>query len=171
MYKFKCLTNMFISFFFLVLAGCSTIESTVKFTDTYVPSAATKMKVGTVKTDIQGTFELDINNAFSEALNRELKFKKLLPEAGSATNSGLTVNSQILEYEPGNAFKRWLCPGWGATKLTVSCMLVDPANKEIGTIKTFGNISGGGAYSIGAWKSIFDDVAKDVVAEIYKKHK
>ncbi len=72
--------------------------------------------------------------------------------------------------EPGNAFARWLLPGLGATKLSIECTLRE-GNQEVGTITVDREVAVGGGYTIGEWKEVFEDVAKNVVKELKKKLK
>lgn len=75
-----------------------------------------------------------------------------------------------MRYEPGNAFKRWLWPGYGSTVIKLHCELTDSTNhKVIGSVDALRTVSWGGGYSIGAWKTIFASVAKDVVSELRTK--
>ena len=83
-------------------------------------------------------------------------------------NAKLTLNASIVEYNKGSAFKRWLMPGWGSTDLIVHCDLKDGTN-TIGTVQAKGTVNWGGGFSVGAWKDIFDSVAKDAVRDLSKK--
>ena len=76
--------------------------------------------------------------------------------------------SKIAEYNPENAFKRWLLPGWGSTVLMIECDLMD-ANELIGSVKARRSIVIGGGYTIGDWKDIFGEVSKDVATNLRKK--
>jgi len=90
--------------------------------------------------------------------------------AGAPAGEHLILTSQIVEYEEGDAFKRWLLPGWGTTVLSIHCELKDSATgKLLGAVEARRTISIGGAYSIGAWRTVFASVAKDVVKELRAK--
>jgi hypothetical protein len=43
------------------------------------------------------------------------------------------MNVKITEYEAGSAFKRWLLPGYGVTKISVQVTLLD-GETEVGSI-------------------------------------
>ena len=79
-----------------------------------------------------------------------------------------TLNLKILEYEPGNAFKRWLMPYWGTTILKANYELVYQ-NEVILTGSAVEKIPAGGGFTIGAWKYVFTDVAKFIVSDIRMK--
>ena len=78
---------------------------------------------------------------------------------------------RIIEYDMGNAFKRWLLPTYGSTVLSVHTDVIDLEKNEIITFMEHKQtIAAGGAYSIGAWKYIFNNVAKDIATDIEKKY-
>lgn len=78
------------------------------------------------------------------------------------------TNCRILGYEKGDAFKRWLMPGWGSTVLTVQCDLLDSGSK-VGNLEAERTVDAGGAYTVGAWEKVFKQVALDVVLVIEEK--
>jgi len=59
-------------------------------------------------------------------------------------------------------------PGWGATILIVQCDLVDDDNNIVGSVKATRTVSIGGLYSVGAWKTVFNNLANDVVEDLSK---
>jgi hypothetical protein len=66
---------------------------------------------------------------------------------------------RIIEYDMGNAFKRWLLPTYGSTILNVHTDVIDLEKNEIVTyMEHKQTIAAGGLYSVGAWKYIFDYV-------------
>jgi len=79
--------------------------------------------------------------------------KKKLLWTGESTPK-LVLNCKIIEYDKGNAFKRWLYPSWGITLLNIQCELKD-RNKVVGSARARHTVSAGGLYTIGAWKFIF----------------
>ena len=81
---------------------------------------------------------------------------------------GYTIDIAIVEYQPGDAFKRWLLPGWGETKLTVLCIVNAKNGDKAGEIEVSKSIAAGGGFTAGAWEYVFTDVAKAVVEEIKK---
>ena len=113
-------------------------------------------------------FDFDVCSELQNALNQELKHQHLditsMPDA-----SKLVLQTRILDYEKGNAFKRWLLPGYGGTRLIVQASLCTPDNKEVGTIRVVRSVEMGGVYSVGEWKEIFATVASDIVNELKDK--
>jgi len=66
----------------------------------------------------------------------------------------------------GNAFKRWLLPGYGSTILEVDCELKAPDGTTAATIHHQRSVFAGGVFTIGAWKTIFGSVASDIADEL-----
>jgi len=65
----------------------------------------------------------------------------------------------------GDAFQRWLWPGLGKTVLEVHCELQD-GDRVVGRADAKRTVDAGGGYTIGAWKSIYNDVAADIVEDV-----
>lgn len=109
----------------------------------------------------EGEESIDIAQCMRSAIVGELN------EAGLYTeeNPNYSIELTIRKYEPGNAFGRWLMPGVGSTVLQVSSHVRESENL-VGTIETRNSIDAGGAYSIGAWKTIFKDAALEIVKEL-----
>ncbi|MDR3154537.1 MAG: DUF4410 domain-containing protein [Deltaproteobacteria bacterium] len=78
-------------------------------------------------------------------------------------NSQWTIDVEIKEYAPGNAFARWLMPGLGKTKLSVLARIEDPEGNAAARIPVERSIAMGGGFTIGAWKYVFDEVANELV--------
>lgn len=167
-----------------LLLGCGTIHHTARFDPEFVPEPDTKVEVGEVSNDTGQTYDIDVAQMFRDALLEALEDEDLL---AARPGEHLIVNARIVEYERGNAFKRWLLPGWGTTVLAVeieveqgsadgavlpqvaaAASTVIPAStaESVGHVDARRTVSIGGAYTIGAWKSIMGDVAEDVVDEL-----
>jgi hypothetical protein len=112
---------------------------------------------------------IDVVALMTEALSESLD-KRGLAWHGEPGVKHLRLDVDIVDYEPGNAFKRWLLPGYGSTILQVQGQLIDVgAGSVAGTISHERSVFIGGAYTIGAWKVIFDSVADDIAREIEKR--
>jgi len=149
----------------LLVAGCGSVRHASDFrTDL---AAEIKAQVGKVTNDTGKSFNIDIEQMFADALDSRLRKYKLL--GAGASGKTAVVNAKIIDYAKGNAFKRWLCPGFGTTVLSVYCEVRDKASgKLLGAIEARRTVSMGGLYSINAWKSIFYGVAADVAKEFRK---
>jgi len=86
---------------------------------------------------------------------------------GTAGEDHYDLRLGVTEYEPGNAFKRWLLPGYGATVLRIHGEVVDPRDgKIVATLDHRRSIVAGGLYTVGGWETIFDTVARDIAREL-----
>ena len=149
-----------------VVTACGAVHHKVDFRDKYIPQADTKIELGRVMNKTGEEFDIDIKKMLSDSLKKTLKEKELL--WSSTGGPRLLLESNIIDYKKGDAFKRWLLPGWGATILIVRCDLVDDDNNIVGSVKATRTVSIGGLYSIGAWKTVFDNLANDVVEDLSK---
>ena len=147
----------------MALTGCGAVQHKITFQDNYSPQAQTKIEVGQVTNETKETFDVNVEQMLTDAFAEELRKEAMLWDGGSDTK--LVLNSKIVEYAKGDAFKRWLLPGWGSTVLTIQCDLKD-GNKVVGSAEARRTVSIGGGYTIGAWKTIFASVAKDVVKDL-----
>lgn len=147
-------------------SGCGTVYHTLKFEDDYKPKAETAIEVGSVSNETGKTFDIAIESMLKEALIQAFSDESLLRTDNR--NLSLTTNCRIIEYEKGNAFKRWLVPGWGSTVLTIECDLLD-SNSKVGTLIAKRTVDGGGGYSVGAWEKVFQQLAGDVVQDVKEK--
>ena len=56
-----------------------------------------------------------------------------------------------------------MLPGAGATKLVTESEIYTPEGVLVAKIPVNRSIAAGGGYTIGAWKTVFDDVAQEIV--------
>jgi hypothetical protein len=102
----------------------------------------------------------------SVTLSKELARRQLQWSSGAA-GQHLLLRVQVLDYQRGNAFKRWLLPGWGSTVLWLRGDLADSERGTlIGSFESRHSVSFGGLYSVGAYQRIFERAAADVVDDI-----
>jgi hypothetical protein len=150
-----------LTFFF---TGCGTVQHNLNFQNNYAPPANTKIEVGSVTNQTGQTFnDVNVEQLLSDALAEALRKEDLLWAGGGSRK--LVLTSKIAEYEPGNAFKRWLLPGWGSTVLTVQGDLKE-GDRLVGSVEARRTVSIGGGYTIGAWRTIFASVANDMVSDL-----
>src|SRR5712692_2636283 len=155
----------------LVLSGCGAVSHEAALLGNYVPESGSRIEVGTITNATGQVPKVDdevvnIEQLLSDALAQKLRGEDLL-WAGDPSRK-LVLITKIVEYEPGDAFKRWLLPGWGSTVVSVECEL-RAANQLVGTVRARRTVSFGGVYTIGAWRTIFASVADDVVSELRAK--
>jgi hypothetical protein len=146
--------------------GCGSVQHKVSFQENYVIQPNTKIEVGKVTNETGQTFDVNVEEMLSNSLSGALGEKKLLWTGDEGHK--LILNSKIVEYEKGDAFKRWLLPGWGATVLSVQADLKD-GDQLVGTAEARRTVSAGGGYTIGAWRTVFNGLANDVVDDLVSK--
>jgi len=151
----------------MILVGCGTRRHEMIFENGHTALPVdSKYSVGIVQDKSGYIFpedeeSIDIAQSMKTSLIDELKKEGMYQENTPKYSIELTVK----KYEPGNAFGRWLMPGAGSTALQVSSQ-VQETNRVVGNIETKNSIDAGGAYSIGAWKTIFKDAAIEIVKEL-----
>lgn len=155
---------LIVLFFPLIISGCANVQHQAKFDQNYKPPEEISVKVARVSNDTGVVFENDIEKLLVEAFEEKLNEKNLLCEQGKPPS--LLLESYIIKYREGSAFKRWLLPGWGATELSIRCDLKDEKNNLVGSAVASREIFAGGLYTIGAWKTVFKDVTDDVANDL-----
>jgi len=159
---------VFIGMLLVIITGCGSVQHNVSLQNDYIPQLDVKIEVGTVTNETGEKFDVEaeklLANAFAEALREE----NMLWTGGEGNK--LILSSKIIEYKKGDALKRWLLPGWGATVLSIQCDLKN-GEQLVGSANSRRSVSAGGGYTIGAWKTIFASAAKDLVKDLRKQLK
>ena len=163
--------NIFISrcwvvLLLIILTGCGTVQHNVAFQEGYNPQSNMLVDVGSVINETGNDFDIDIEKMLSDALVEALNEKQLL-STGNEGNK-LIIETKIVSYTKGDAFKRWLMPGWGETALIIQSDLRDNSGIVVGSVTATRTVTAGGGYTIGAWKTVFTKLAKDVVDDLQK---
>ncbi|MBR5050115.1 MAG: DUF4410 domain-containing protein [Desulfovibrio sp.] len=150
----------------LALAGCAT-HGTMQLSDEARPLAADATFQNEEVKDASGfdwgteKDRVDIVASLKAAIDWELAQANL-------AGTGYVLRTDIVRYEPGNAFKRWLMPGFGATRLNVVGKVFTREGALVATVPVERYIGFGGGFTIGAWKDVFQDVAKEIVRVLKK---
>jgi len=150
------------------LQGCNPVRTMSSFN---IPvSSRTPIMIGEV-TDETGDYFGDIRPAqiLKKALALVLKGEDILYESGEMTH--LVMDVALVEYQQGNAMKRLLVPGWGATIVKVSCTLKTDDGAVVGKIDIDRSVTVAFTHitTVDAWRTIFKDVAEDIAQEIHKE--
>jgi hypothetical protein len=151
----------------LFLTACGTVEHSVRVEDEQAFSTDTRIMVGEVTNKTGESFDINIEAMLKDAVLNELTKENLLGQQG--TRGVVTMNVNIIEYRKGDAFKRWLWPGYGSTVLVVEAALLDADGNVDATSQANRSVDAGGGYTIGAWEKIFKDVATDLVSDLKVK--
>jgi hypothetical protein len=150
----------------VALTACGSSSRKSDFSQDYKAQQNTKVELLGIKNDTGQTFDVDIETLLSDALSTELNRQALLWKGDAGPR--VSLKASIIEYEKGDAFKRWLVPGWGATVVTIRCEVLQDG-KAIGSVDAKRSVSAGGGYTVGAWRTIFAEIAKDAVKELRPK--
>ena len=148
----------------LFLTACGTVEHSVRVEDEQAFGADTRIMVGEVANKTGESFDIDIEAMLREAVVNELTKESLLGQKG--VPGVVTMDVNIIEYRKGDAFKRWLWPGYGSTVLVVEATLLDADGNVDATAQANRSVDAGGGYTVGAWEKIFEDVATDLVSDL-----
>jgi uncharacterized lipoprotein YajG len=168
-YKLSILYILMVSVLVLFLWGCATTPDTSDIKSGKLPKPGAKVAVGRVTNSSGESFEFDVESTLQNALVSALKENKIYSD-GLNKAPEFIISLDIIEYRPGNAFKRWLLPGYGSTVLSVRGNIKDVNDKSlIASIEHQRSVVAGGAYSIGAWKYIFPSVANDIAKDLKVK--
>jgi hypothetical protein len=155
----------------VMLIACASPQPVVS-TDVDLPLDI-RVQVGDVQSRIssQEVSNVDITGLMRAALERALVSEGIAASPGATVTPAL-LNVNVVGYMPGSAFGRWLMPGVGATVLSVEGNLTDKeSGKVLARIRDERGVYAGGLYTIGAWKTIFDTVARDVASNLANRLK
>ncbi len=150
------------------LTGCGATNIDVKLPATFSLQPGQTIEFLPVENVTGKTLDPPANRIYDEYMAELLRNRKLLNLSGQPAT--VVLKSTLIEYEPGNAFGRWLLPGLGTTICTVVAELLEKETGAlIGRMQSRQTVSIGGAYSIGADSYICKRVADDLIKEIDKK--
>jgi hypothetical protein len=162
----RSFTLLLIAVLVAIIPGCGSVNHKLSLLDTYAPEPSTKIEVGRVTNETGKTFDIATEQMLADAFAEVLRKEKLLWVGGE--DHKLVLTTRIVEYEKGSAFQRWLLPGWGSTVVSIQGDLRH-ADQVVGSFQARRTVSIGGGYTIGAWRTIFASVAKDVVNDLRSK--
>jgi len=147
----------------IAATGCGTVSHTLRWEEGYLPQTGTLVEVGPVKNETGETFDVNVEQMLADAFAEALREQQMLWTG--AEGRKLVLTSKIVEYKKGSSFKRWLLPGWGTTVLTVQSDLRE-GDVLVGSAQARRTVSFGGFYTVGAWRTIFANIARDVVKDL-----
>lgn len=79
----------------------------------------------------------------------------------------LTLSCDIERFVEGSALKRWLWPGWGATKAKITVMVWERSSQTVlAILSSVATVESGGLYTIGADHYIMEVAIKDIISKI-----
>jgi len=162
----SCPRVLFPMIVLLILAGCTAHRAGIINAD--LAGKPAKFEVGNVSNLTGETFDVDVCQMYREALQIALNDANLLSVGGDG--EAVILNTSIIEYKKGSAFKRWVMPGWGTTVFAVRVDLKDvTGTKDLGYVEARRTVGFGGLLTVEAWKTIVTNIARDVVKELQAK--
>lgn len=147
-----------------ILVACGATSQQSKFEPTFEAVEKSKVEVLSVKNETGAEFEFDAEQKMLDEVAKHLEEEELL-WTGDGPKVGLMI--RLVDYEKGNAFKRWLWPGYGSTILRVECDVIEN-DVIVGSVDALRTVSWGGGFSIGAWSTVFGQLGDDIVKELKK---
>ena len=147
-----------------IIAGCASSSSIEVASGVTISS---NLSIDDIKVSNKSGETFDGTNveAMMKAAIEEQVTQNKLRLFSEARDSHL-LEIDIIQYSKGSAVKRWLLPGAGKTVLSVEATLKTPSGQIIAESQATESIGAGGLYTIGAWKKVFNKVAKSLVKDI-----
>jgi len=158
----KILTTVFVS---LVTIGCSSVSELKPVAGIDFPPV---YSIGNVEVEDRTGKEYELEGGANISVLMETAMYKALDDSGKREVKGSELSYEILivDYQAGNAFARWLMPGAGKTILSVEGFVKDSTGTVLAATQASESVGAGGGYTIGAWKTVFDKVAKMLVKDL-----
>lgn|GEM_PF-6077631 len=79
----------------------------------------------------------------------------------------LMLSCDVERFAEGSALKRWIRPGWGATKAKITVMVWEqPSQSVLAILSSIASVEAGGLYTIGADRYIIGVAINDIVNKI-----
>lgn len=152
----------------IVVSGCATTE-TQTFKDDPLIRPGAKIELGAVTVPPDSDYEIDVAGMMNGALKESLTEHNIAWQ-GDPLADRFLLDIVVDDYEPGNAFKRWLLPGFGSTIVHVSGKLTDRSTGSVaGELDHERAVHAGGAYTIGAWQTVFKGIADDITTQLQNR--
>ena len=101
-----------------------------------------------------------------EVLSQEIKGQLSALGLDSGSGAPATMKVNIIQYEKGNAVARWIMPGLGKTILSVEGEILGADGSLIASSQATETVGAGGLYTIGAWKQVFEKVARSLATDL-----
>jgi hypothetical protein len=165
----RTLQRLCLCFSIVGLAACGATQFASGVPESFVLRAGEKIELVPVENATGKPLPLPADKIFDEQMAKLLREKDLFsspPHEGAA----IVFRPKLIEYEEGNAFKRWLLPGYGSSVCAVHADVLDrKTGAVVGDMRSRQTVSFGGAYSIGADEYICRRVADELIREIEKK--
>lgn len=152
--------------FFALMTACGGPGLSMKGETGLLPKPGALVELKEVKNTSGQMFDVDTERLLRGAMVAALQSEKL-DWTNNSPSARFTLDLDIVEYRQGNAFQRWLMPGYGSTVLGVRGVLKDEGSGAVAAEFVHErSVHFGGAYTIGAWSYVFDQVADDIAKDL-----
>jgi hypothetical protein len=145
------------------LVGCATQSA-----DQYLkPFEVGKYKTMRIEPCVDRTGQSGSRDIAAEA-TESLKEKIIGSSLFAINQSGeLALTCDVERFAEGSAFKRWLWPGWGATKAKITVMVWEHSSQSVlAVLSSVAKVESGGLYTIGADQYIIGVAVADIVEKL-----
>ena len=159
--------HFFTILFAFIIVSCSTSSSSrIVKPESLTENFIIKKIVVTDSTGTPPDLNIDIKNRMKES------FRDKLTKYNSDNQyfSKYSIYIDIRDYEQGSAALRWAIPGMGETYLNVEATLYDENKNVVSQYRAARSVQGGGGYTAGAWKRVFDSVSSELLKNIFTKN-
>ena len=144
------------------LAGCTTFSAPV-IQEPFNPTTHRVVKIEPCENRTGFTGERNLKDEATRIFSEKIKAMNLFQVSADAP---LLFTCDIESFKEGNALKRWVVPGWGATDATVAVVVRDIATRRILVVtRSQQEVGGGGLFSIGANEYILDRAFNDIIKQ------
>jgi len=83
------------------------------------------------------------------------------------SDGDLMLSCDVERFAEGSALKRWIWPGWGATKAKITVMIWEqPSQTVLAILSSIASVEAGGFYTIGADRYIIGVAINDIVNKL-----
>ena len=144
------------------------ISCVTQSADQYLkPFDASKYKIIRIEPCIDRTGNAGPRNIAVEA-TQSLREKISESELFKIRPDGeLMLSCDIERFAEGSALKRWIWPGWGATKAKITVMIWEqPSQTVLAVLSSVATVESGGLYTIGADNYIIGVAMDEIVSKL-----
>lgn len=146
-----------------LLSGCAT-QSALQVRQPFMPDKYKAVRIEPCIDRTSYTGERDIAAEATLTLTEKIRKSGLFEIRDDAP---LVLTCEIEKFEEGSASKRWLWPGWGATRAWVSVMVWEqPGDNVLAAMRSRSNVESGGLYTIGAEHYILGTAFDDIISQM-----
>ena len=147
----------------LILLSCAT-QSANQYLKPFIADKYKTIRIEPCidRTGLAGT--RDLGTEATQSLHEEISESGLFE---IRPDGELMLSCDIERFAEGSALKRWLWPGWGATKAKITVLVWKQSSQTVlAILSSVATVESGGLYTIGADRYIIGVAMKDIVEKI-----